>query len=57
MVTSASSGYQMVSFYTFRAVQDPEECAQRLLASWRPLGVVGRVYVSAEGVNAQVNHV
>jgi UPF0176 protein len=47
----------MVSFYTFRAVQDPEECAQRLLASWRPLGVVGRVYVSAEGVNAQVNHV
>jgi len=53
--TSSTSGYQMVSFYTFRAVRDPEECAQRLLASWRPLGVVGRVYVSAEGVNAQVS--
>jgi predicted sulfurtransferase len=45
----------MLSFYTFRAVADPAACARQLLASWRPFGAVGRVYVSFEGVNAQAS--
>lgn len=51
---SAAEAMQMLSFYQFRAIADPEELADRLAAAWGPTGTLGRVYVSSEGVNAQV---
>jgi UPF0176 protein len=45
----------MTSFYTLRLVSEQEELCKRLIAAWQPLGVLGRVYVAQEGVNAQVS--
>eukprot|EP00960_Hanusia_phi_P026696 746395-Hanusia_phi.AAC.1 len=45
----------MVSFYRLHSIQDPEDLARRLRAAWEPLGVLGRVYVAREGINAQVS--
>ncbi|EKX46237.1 hypothetical protein GUITHDRAFT_70716 [Guillardia theta CCMP2712] len=45
----------MVSFYRLHPLQDPEDLARRLRAAWEPLGVLGRVYVAREGINAQVS--
>ena len=43
----------MTSFYTLRPVPEVAELTVRLVAAWQPLGVLGRVYVASEGVNAQ----
>lgn len=51
---SESETYSMVSFYTFYNITDPENLAQRLEEEWRYFGVVGRVYVATEGINAQM---
>ena len=45
----------MVSFYRLHSLHDPEDLARRLRAAWEPLGVLGRVYVAREGINAQVS--
>ena len=45
----------MTSFYTLRPIADVEALCKRLVAAWQPLGVLGRVYVAEEGVNAQVS--
>lgn len=46
--------YTMLSFYRFARVEDPSELAASLRSLWRPLRALGRVYVAAEGVNAQM---
>ena len=45
---------QMISFYVFQPTPDPEALCDAVRAAWEPLCVVGRVYVSNEGVNAQI---
>jgi len=45
------------SFYTLRPLNGADgvdDLCKRLLGAWQPLGVLGRVYVALEGVNAQV---
>ncbi len=44
----------MLSFYRFFEVEYPGRFAEMLRALWRPLRVLGRVYVAKEGVNAQM---
>ncbi|CAM9581310.1 unnamed protein product [Chrysoparadoxa australica] len=46
--------WQMVSFYRFASIEDPDNMAGMLQALWRPLEVRGRVYVAKEGINAQM---
>lgn len=50
-----SDSWVMVSFYKLTSFPDPEEMCTRLREAWAPLGVLGRVYVAKEGVNAQVS--
>ncbi len=45
---------QMISFYRFVSIAEPEELASRLRFYLRPLAIRGRIYVASEGVNAQV---
>jgi hypothetical protein len=52
-----SPSMTMLSFYAFPpgGIQDPEEFALMLRKTWKPFGVLGRVYVAEEGVNAQMS--
>lgn len=47
--------YKTLSFYKYVKIDDPAEMRQQLWDFWRPLGVVGRIYVANEGINAQLS--
>ena len=49
-----SESYTLLSFYRFFTIDDPQDMAARLEALWKPFRAVGRIYVAAEGVNAQM---
>lgn len=44
-----------VSFYRYVIIEDPQAMRDELWAEWNDLGVLGRTYVSREGINAQIN--
>jgi predicted sulfurtransferase len=46
--------WHMVSFYRLENPDSPHTLAERLRIKWVPLGIVGRVYVANEGINAQL---
>ncbi len=46
---------QTVSFYRYVIIEDPESMRNSLFEEWDSLGVLGRVYVAKEGINAQIN--
>jgi len=54
---SLSSTITMLSFYSFppSGIKEPEEFASTLRKVWKPFHALGRVYVAAEGVNAQMS--
>ncbi len=57
-MSKAAEYWQMVSFYRLMSldscVTDPHTEAAALARAWQPLGVLGRVYVAHEGINAQL---
>lgn len=50
-----SDAWVMVSFYKLTTYPDPADLCTRLMEAWAPLGILGRVYVAPEGINAQVS--
>jgi UPF0176 protein len=44
-----------ISFYKYWPISDPAAFRDELYASWFPMGVLGRVYVAHEGINAQIS--
>ena len=48
-------GRLTLSLYKYHQISDPEVFRNRLYASWSELGVLGRVYVAHEGINAQIS--
>jgi UPF0176 protein len=46
---------QTISFYRYVMIEEPEKLRDELFLAWSELGVLGRVYVSREGINAQIN--
>ncbi len=44
-----------VSFYRYVLINDPETFRDELYVAWEALGVLGRIYVSREGINAQLS--
>lgn len=46
---------QTISFYKFVEIEDPQALRDELFLVWDAIGVCGRVYVSKEGINAQIN--
>lgn len=42
-----------ISFYRYTKIEDPQSFRDSLWAEWNDLGVLGRIYVSSEGINAQ----
>ena len=47
--------YQTLSFYKYVHFPDPLVVRQELFATFKQLGVVGRIYVAEEGINAQLS--
>jgi UPF0176 protein len=43
------------SFYRYANIKNPELFRNESYLAWEPLGVLGRVYVAAEGINGQVS--
>ncbi|KAJ2447797.1 hypothetical protein H4S00_002799 [Coemansia sp. D1744] len=50
-----SDGFVTLSFYSFFSLQSIQTTRSHLQAQWEALGIVGRVYVSNEGINAQLS--
>ncbi len=46
---------QTVSFYRYVQIETPAELRDELFIAWEKLGVLGRVYISTEGINAQIS--
>ncbi len=44
-----------LSFYAYTRLDDPQEFRDRFYAQLSQLGVLGRIYVAGEGVNAQIS--
>ena len=44
-----------LSFYKYIRINAPERLRELLFEEWEALGVLGRVYVAKEGINAQVS--
>lgn len=44
-----------VSFYRYTLLEDPNVFRDLLFQEWQALGVLGRVYLAREGINAQIS--
>ncbi|NND35094.1 MAG: rhodanese-related sulfurtransferase [Saprospiraceae bacterium] len=44
-----------LSFYKYHQISDPQDFRDQLFREWSGLGVLGRIYVSSEGINAQIS--
>lgn len=44
-----------LSFYKYQRIDNPTDFRDRLFIKWKPLGILGRVYVAHEGINAQIS--
>lgn len=44
-----------LSFYQYAKIEDPKAFRDQLFLMWQKLGVFGRAYVAAEGINAQIS--
>lgn len=51
----SDSTRKTLSFYRYVPIQNPEGMRDLLLKNWREFGVLGRVYLAQEGINAQIN--
>ncbi len=44
-----------ISFYKYAHILDPDAWRDELYVNWTELGVLGRIYVAKEGINAQLS--
>ena len=42
-----------VSFYRYVIIDSPADLRDELYEAWKELGILGRIYLAHEGVNAQ----
>lgn len=46
---------RVISFYRYVVISDPAKLRNDLFAEWQGLGVLGRIYLAKEGINAQMS--
>jgi len=44
-----------VSFYRYVIIDEPDLMCDELYRDWSGMGILGRVYIACEGINAQIN--
>ena len=55
MIDEAGKQRLTLSFYAYAQIQNPVQFRNELFIAWNPLGVLGRIYVAQEGINAQLS--
>lgn len=54
-IKSSSEPRTTISFYQYHHILNPQEFRDELYFEWEKLGVLGRIYVAKEGINAQLS--
>jgi UPF0176 protein len=54
-VRSANEPRVTISFYKYHRIEEPATFRNQLYAGFETLGVMGRIYVANEGINAQIS--
>lgn len=44
-----------ISFYRYVQIQNPDELRNQLYEDWLAIGMLGRIYLASEGINAQLS--
>ncbi|MDB2394068.1 rhodanese-related sulfurtransferase [Flavobacteriaceae bacterium] len=55
LIDEAGEDRLTLSFYAYTQIEHPSEFRDRLFMHWDALGVLGRIYVAHEGINAQLS--
>lgn len=54
LMRSSDTNRVTISFYKYWKILDPEHFRNQLFEAFQDLGVLGRIYVATEGINAQI---
>lgn len=55
LIDEAGEQRLTLSFYAYYKIENPTQFRNELFLLWKPLDVLGRIYVAAEGINAQLS--
>lgn len=55
LIDEAGEDRLTISFYQYYQIENPQELRDHLFIEWNKLNVLGRTYVSYEGINAQIS--
>ena len=55
LIDEAGKDRITISFYQYHKIENPQLFRDKLFLEWQPLDVLGRTYVSYEGINAQIS--
>jgi UPF0176 protein len=55
LIDEAGKDRITVSFYQYFKIESPQLCRDKLFLEWDALDILGRIYVSFEGINAQLS--
>ncbi len=55
LIDEAGDERLTLSFYQYARIGNPEVFRNHLFIGWEPMGVLGRIYVAKEGINAQLS--
>ena len=55
LIDQAGKERLTISFYQYHKIKDPKQFRDELFIAWDALDVLGRTYVSDEGINAQIS--
>ena len=55
LIDKAGKDRLTISFYQYHQIENPQTLRDRLFLEWDRLEVLGRIYVSFEGINAQLS--
>ena len=55
LIDEAGKDRLTISFYQYFKIEDPQLFRDKLFLEWNTLDVLGRIYVSFEGINAQLS--
>ena len=55
LIDDAGKQRLTLSFYAYAQITNPTQFRNELFLAWNPIGVLGRIYVAHEGINAQLS--
>ncbi|MCU0327451.1 MAG: rhodanese-related sulfurtransferase [Chitinophagales bacterium] len=53
-IQNSGIAYRTISFYRYYRIENPQQFRDELFRAWYAMGVVGRIYIASEGINAQL---